>query len=249
MALMHRNDIEIHFEEAGSGHPLLLFAPGGMNSTIGMWRASPADPTQKPPWIDPAAVLSDELRVIAMDQRNSGESRAPVGAGDGWHSYTQDHIALLDHLGIERAHLMGGCIGSSYALALCAAAPERVTAAVLQNPIGLSADNRASFFGMVDHWGHQLQARRDDVSAESVAALRDAMFGGDFVFSVTRDFVRSCQAPLLVLPGDDAFHPEAVAREIVELAPNARLVPGWKGPAPETTPTIRDFLREHAPGR
>jgi pimeloyl-ACP methyl ester carboxylesterase len=182
-----------------------------------------------------------------MDQRNAGASRAPVDAGDGWPSYTADHVALLDHLGIERTHVMGGCIGCSYALALCAAAPDRVAAAVLQNPIGLTDTNRSDFFGMVDHWGRQLTGERADVSAEAVEGLRGNMFGGDFVFSVSREFVRSCAAPLLVLAGDDTFHPTVVAEEIVALAPDAEMVRDWKGPAPHTLETVRRFLLDHTP--
>jgi hypothetical protein len=117
---------------------------------------------------------------------------------------------------------------------------------VLLNPIGLSEDNRPSFFGIVDTWGKELQATREDVSPEAVGMLRDSMFGGDFVFSVTREFVSSCSVPLLVLPGDDAFHPTSVAQEIAELAPDATLVADWKGPAPHTLPAIRSFLRQHA---
>jgi pimeloyl-ACP methyl ester carboxylesterase len=216
-----------------------------MHSVGRFWSASPANPEQAPPWIDPTSQLSDRFRVIAMDQRNAGASRAPVRAGDGWPTYTADHIALLDDLGIERTHVMGGCIGCSYALGLCAAAPDRVASAVLQNPIGLTGTNRSDFFGMVDHWGRQLTAERGDVTPDAVGALRENMFGGDFVFSVSRDFVRSCTVPLLVLAGDDAFHPTAVAEEIVDLAPDAEMVRDWKGPAPHTLETVRRFLLDH----
>jgi len=201
------------------------------------------------PWIDPRKVLSDRFMVVAMDQRNAGSSSGHIGRGDGWHTYTDDHLALLDHLGLDRVHVMGGCIGSSYCLGVCRAAPERVTAAVLQNPIGLSADNREKFTAMFTGWGSDLRTRRGDVSEEAVAGFGQNMFGGDFVFSVDRDFVRECTVPLLVLSGSDEFHPREVAQEIADLAPDAQLVFDWAGPErhESTGALVRNFLVAHTP--
>jgi hypothetical protein len=74
----------------------------------------------------------------------------------------------------------------------------------------------------------------------------------DFVFTVTRDFVRNCQTPILVLPDDVPAHPYAVAMESVHLAPNAQvsLYP-WKDTAdkiPLAVRHIRTFLKAHRPG-
>jgi hypothetical protein len=75
------------------------------------------------------------------------------------------------------------------------------------------------------------------------------MYGGDFVFSVTRDFVRSVQAPLLVLMGNDIYHPSATSREIAEIAPNARLIERWKDPelVADTVSSVLEFLRASIP--
>lgn len=239
MPVVERGDLSLYYEEYGSGYPLLLFAPGGMRSTIDFWRRSPFDPT---------IALAGDFRVIAMDQRNAGRSRAPIGADD-WATYTADHLVLLDELGIDRCHLLGGCIGSSYCLGLCRAAPGRISAAVLQNPIGLSADNRDEFRGMFDDWAGEIGPDHPEAGEEALRAFRERMFGGEFVFSVSRDFVRSCRTPLLVLAGDDRFHPTATAREIVALAPNAELLPTWKTPdlVDETVGRVRAFLRSHRP--
>jgi pimeloyl-ACP methyl ester carboxylesterase len=220
-----------------------------MQSIAQLWRERPGAPGGQMPWIDPTTELSDQFQVVAMDQRNAGRSSAPISAADSWSTYTADHLALMDKLGFERVHVMGGCIGSSYCLGLCQAAPERVTAAVLQNPIGLSADNRDSFFGMFDGWAKQVQADRADVDADALASFRQSMFGGDFVFSVGRDFVRSSTTPFLVLSGNDEFHPRAVAEEIAELAPEADLVLTWTSPThhDETLRRVRDFLGRHTP--
>src|SRR5262245_5561373 len=118
----------LYYEEQGEGFPLLLLAPGGMRSTLERWGSAPFDPRKE---------LSGDFRVIAMDQRNAGRSSAPVRGSDGWHVYARDQLALLERLGIERCHLLGGCIGGAFCLGLIAAAPERVSAAVLQQPIGL----------------------------------------------------------------------------------------------------------------
>ncbi len=207
MPVLERDGAQIHYDVYGDGYPLILFAPGGMHSVAQMWRERPGAPGQPMPWIDPTTELSNQFQVVAMDQRNAGRSKAPISAADGWPTYTADHLALIDQLGFDQVHVMGGCIGSSYCLGLCQAAPERVTAAVLQNPIGLSADNRGNFFGMFDSWAGELQANRAEVDAPSLAAFRQSMFGGDFVFSVGRDFVHACTTPLLVLAGNDEFHP------------------------------------------
>src|SRR5258708_7412142 len=119
---------------------------------------------------------------------------------------------------------MGGCIGSSYAIGLSAAAPDRVTAAVLHNPIGLTADNRPKFYGMFDEWANEMRSTHPELNDEVAAAFRNRMFGGDFVFSVDRDFGRSSQIPLMVMPGGDDFHPRTVAEASVALAPDSVLV-------------------------
>jgi pimeloyl-ACP methyl ester carboxylesterase len=249
MPVMERGAARIYYELSGAGYPLVLFAPGGMHSIARMWRERPDAPGQPLPWIDPTVELAGDFLVVAMDQRNAGASSAPIAGSDGWESYTADHLALLDELGLERVHVMGGCIGSSYCLALCQAAPERVSAAVIQNPIGLSADNRQSFMNMFDDWASALAPREPDVSADALDSFRERMFGGDFVFSVGRDFVRTCPVPLLVLAGNDAFHPRPVAEEISALAPAAELVIEWAGPEHHgaTLRRVRQFLVAHTP--
>jgi pimeloyl-ACP methyl ester carboxylesterase len=240
MPNFERNGISIHFEEFGSGYPILLFAPGGMRSSIEFWPKSPFDPIKE---------LAADFRVIAMDQRNAGNSRAPLAAADGWHTYTGDHLALLDHLGIKRCHLMGGCIGSSYSLGVIQAAPERVSAAVLQNPIGLSPKNREMFFAMFDGWAQALKPQHPEIDDAGLREFRDRMYGGDFVFNVTRDFVRRLSTPLLILMGSDDYHPTPTSEEIAKLAPNAQMLRDWKTPdlIAQTVRRVREFLKANTP--
>lgn len=241
MPTFQRDAATIHYEEAGdpSAFPILLFAPGGMLSAAAFWERSP--------W-NPVTELAADFRVVAMDQRNAGQSSAPVTADDGWHSYTADHLALLDHLGIDRCHVLGGCIGGPYCLGVMQAAPGRVAAAVLQQPIGLSSENRDAFYGMFDSWADGLRAERSDVTDAALAPFRERMYGGDFVFNVSRDFVRGCDTPMLILMGDDLYHPMETSREIASLAPNAELVERWKqgDDLAAAVARVRAFLLEHA---
>ncbi|HUO04250.1 MAG TPA: alpha/beta hydrolase [Candidatus Binataceae bacterium] len=237
-----RGEISIHYEEFGSGYPILLFAPGGMRSSVEFWSKSPFDPTVE---------LAANFRLIAMDQRNAGESSAPVTGSDGWDSYASDHLALLDHLEIQRCHLMGGCIGSSFSLGLMKLAPNRVSAAILQNPIGLSPKNRPLFYSMFDDWAAALKRRNPQIDSAALASFRERMYGGDFVFNVSRDFVRSCRTPMLILCGSDDYHPTETSKEIASLAPNAELVENWKTPdlIGGTVKHVREFLVAHRPNR
>jgi pimeloyl-ACP methyl ester carboxylesterase len=234
-----RDDVSIYYEEHGSGFPLLLIAPGGMRSTIDAWSNGPWDPIEH---------LRSSYRVITMDQRNAGRSTAPIRASDSWHVYTEDQMALMDHLGAEGFHVAGMCIGGPYCMGLIEAAPERVASAVLFQTIGLS-DNRQAFFDMFDSWADDLKTSRDDVDPAAWEAFKQAMYGGDFLLNVSRDFVAACQTPLLVLCGKDLYHPEVTSREIAELAPLAQFIEHWKEPEYQAAAqgAVLEFLATNTP--
>jgi pimeloyl-ACP methyl ester carboxylesterase len=198
--------------------------------------------------MDPMTVLANRYRVVAMDQRNAGRSRAPIFASDDWHVYASDHLALANHLGLDRFHVIGGCIGASFCLTLCELAPSRITSAVLQNPIG-HADNREVFANLVESWAKDIRTERPEIGEHVLKNFGDNMFGGDFVFSVNREFVRQCKTPLLVMPGDDPPHPAAIGEEIIALVPNAETLRQWKGPEHLQTAIahVAAFLERHTP--
>ena len=248
MPVFSRPDVEIYYEVHGSGHPLLIFAPGGLRSQLAFWRESPGTPGAAPAWMDPMAALAPYFTVVGMDQRNAGKSRAKVTADDGWHSYAADHLALMDHLGHRRFHVMGGCIGGSFCLKACEIAPERVTAAVLQNPIGMH-ENRATWDAAVSGFGKTVRERDPAVGEATIAAFGRNMFGGDFVFSVSRDFVRTCRTPLLLQPGTDTPHPAETSAEIARLAPDIEVQRDWRGPEhlAESIRRVTAFLQRHTP--
>jgi pimeloyl-ACP methyl ester carboxylesterase len=248
MPVFTRPDAEISYEVHGSGHPLLLFAPGGLRSQLEFWRSSPSNPSAPPPWMNPMVDLAGRFTVIGMDQRNAGKSRGAVTETHGWHTYAGDHLALMDHLGHRRFHVMGGCIGATYCLTLCELAPERITAAVLQNPIGLH-ENRDTWDEAVSGFAKTMLARDPSLTEDVIRSFGHNMFGGDFVFSVSRDFVRRCRTPLLLQPGTDKPHPAATSAEIARLAPNLESQKDWYGPThlAESIRRVTDFLARHTP--
>ncbi len=218
---------QLHYEVHGSGYPVLLFAPGFLSSRIERWSTNPARPGVAQDWLDPIAELSSDFQLIALDVRNAGESRATIGPKDDWTAYTGDHLALLDHLAVKQCHVMGACIGVSFALDIARARPGLVSALVLQNPIGLSGTNRAALDHEFDLWADAVKAW-PNIDAQLLPGFRQRMFGGDFIFSVTREFVRQCRIPTLLMPGDDVVHPTEVSADLAR-APAVEILAPWKG--------------------
>ncbi len=209
----------LNYETRGAGFPVLLIAPGGMRSAISFWEHTPWNPMED---------LADRFMVVAMDQRNAGASTGPIAADHGWHTYAADQLALMDHLGLERFHVAGMCIGGPYAFGLIDAAPERVASAVLFQPIGRD-DNRQAFYDMFDSWAADLKDSRPEVSDADWQQFRANMYDGDAVlFNVDERFVEACNAPLLVLCGKDLYHPESTSRAIARLAPAVTFIEDWK---------------------
>ena len=238
MPIFRRDQVNIHYEIKGEGFPILLFAPGGMLSAASFW--------ENAEW-DPIKTLSSHFTVIAMDQRNAGASRAPVSGSDGWHSYAEDHLALLDHLNIDQTHLLGGCIGGPYCLGVIKAHRERVASAVLQQSIG-SDNNRELFYAMFDNWADAIKDEHPEAKAEDWLAFRSNMYDGGFLYNVDQDFVAACSVPMLVLMGSDPYHPETISRELADLAPNATLIEEWKNTEKDgTVAAVISFLKAATP--
>jgi pimeloyl-ACP methyl ester carboxylesterase len=247
MPLYERGEVRIHYEEAGSGFPLLVIPGGGLNSTVAGLATHPFNPFDE---------FKDEFRVIAADLRNAkgGQSTGPLEADRPWDAYTDDHIGLMDHLGVREFMVLGFCIGGPFIWNLLRRAPRRIAAAVLAQPSGFRPEMPDLFYqNNIKGWGPPLCERRPEITMAMVDAFLNKMYraNADFVFTVTRDFVRDCRTPILVLPDDVPAHPYAVAMETVHLAPNAQvsLYP-WKD-TPDKIPLavrhIRTFLRAHQP--
>ena len=242
MPSFRHGDATIHYEEFGRGFPILTFAPAGLQSTIEVW-SKPMAP------IDPTTEWADTFRVIAMDQRNAGgRSRAPITAKDGWDTYTGDHLALLDHLGIQRCHLYGQCIGGSFIFNLLKAAPARVASAVLAQPIGRVGAMPAGRTARFDAWAETVKDH-PEATPPVLDAFFQNLYGPGFVYCVDRAFVSTVRTPCLVLAGNDEAHPWAISEELSKLLPACDFVPEWKtGAALESVRVrVKEFLAKHTP--
>jgi pimeloyl-ACP methyl ester carboxylesterase len=243
-----KGNVRIRYEETGSGFPLLLIAGGGLNgSTIaGIQGGNPFDAVE---------ALRGEFRCIYADLRNSaGESTGPLEVDRPWDSHTDDHLGLMDHLGIDRFMVLGFCIAGPFIWNLLKRAPDRVVAAVPAQPAGFRPELPTSLYDSQSAgWGARVVERRTDFTSAMVDQYLTSMFRNnpDFVFTVTRDFVRSCQTPVLVLPDDSAGHSLDAAVESAMLAPNGQMsMYPWKD-TPEKIPLavrhVRSFLLSNRP--
>jgi pimeloyl-ACP methyl ester carboxylesterase len=129
----------IYYEVRGRGFPVLLFAPGAINSQVSFWNGSAVDPF----------AYADEFMLIGMDQRNAEKSPGPLAAPT-WAIHAADQRAVLDAVGVERTLIWGGCIGVAFVLRFIQEAPARVAGAVCQDPVGRldGVNTRATFFAM-----------------------------------------------------------------------------------------------------
>ena len=219
MPIYENGPVRLRYEEAGSGFPLLVIPGGGLNATIAGLANHAFNPMEE---------FSDSFRCIAMDLRNAngGQSEGPVDVERGWDAFADDQLGLMDHLGIEKFMVMGFCIGGPFCWNLLQRAPHRIVASVMVHPSGFRSDQPDIFYqNNIRDWAPALCERRDDVTMETIDAFLNKMYreNPDFVFTVTRDFVRGCETPVLVLPDDIPAHPYAVAMETALLAPNSQV--------------------------
>jgi pimeloyl-ACP methyl ester carboxylesterase len=238
-------NVRIRYAEIGTGFPLLAMPGGGLNSRISNW------PTAV---INIMAEFKNDFRVITMDQRNAsnGYSTGPVAVDNPWDAFADDQLGVMDHLGIRQFFFFGNCIGGPFAMKLMERAPARVVAAVLSQPVGHRPDKPDYMYESGrDVWAKEFRERRPDVSMATVEQYLHNLYRvqPDFVYSVSRDFAKSCQTPMLVLPDDIVAHPLQVAIDIASLAPNAEItVFPWKEPPELKARTInraRTFLKRH----
>src|ERR671934_582434 len=198
MPFYEKGNVRIHYEEAGAGFPLLVIPGGGLNSTVAGLATHPFNPFDE---------FQGEFRVIAADLRHAkgGQSTGPVEVDRPWDAYTDDHLGLMDHLKINKFMVIGFCIGGPFIWNLLKRAPNRVVAAVLAQPSGFRPEMPTLFYdNNMTGWGPDFVKRRPEITMEMVEKFLTKMYrtNPDFVFTVTRDFVRNCQTPVLILPDD-----------------------------------------------
>lgn len=248
MPFYERGPVRIYYEEVGSGFPLLIIPGGGLNSSIASLDTGvPFNPMKR---------YKDDFRCISADLRNAktGQSSGPLEIDRPWDAYSDDQLGLLDHLGISEFLVMGFCIGGPMIHNLLRLAPERVVAAAMMQPSGFRPEAPDLFYqNNITGWGPPLCEKRPDVTMEMVHDFLTSMYTNraDFVFTVTRDFVRSLQTPLLIAPDNVPAHPYEVAMEVADLAPNAEVtIFPWKDTPEhidEAVEHARRFLKAHEP--
>lgn len=130
MPIIDSGGIRTRYEVVGSGPPILMFSPGGFNATLDNWTTLGVYARTLP-----LETLRQHYTCIVFDRRETGQSGGRVEPLT-WGHYVAQGKGLLDHLGIERAHLMGGCLGCSTVLAFAVTHPSVVVSMVLYWPAG-----------------------------------------------------------------------------------------------------------------
>jgi pimeloyl-ACP methyl ester carboxylesterase len=248
MPIFENGPVTIRYEEAGAGFPMLAIPGGGLNGRVEVMGHAGS--------FNPLVEFADTHRVVSLDTRNAngGGTTGPLEAGKAWDAFTDDQLALMDHLGIDKFVVTGFCIGGPLIWNLLRRAPDRVVAAILAHPSGFRPEQPDLFYqNNMAGWAPAFMESRPEVSRETVELFLHKMYraNADFVFTVTRDFVRACQTPILIMPDDVAAHPYAMAMETARLAPHAEvsLFP-WREPAGGVALALRHartFLKAHTP--
>jgi pimeloyl-ACP methyl ester carboxylesterase len=240
-----KGDVRIRYAEIGSGFPLLATPGGGLNSRIINWPSAAINIMEE---------FKNDFRVITMDQRNAnnGYSTGPIPVDNPWDAFADDQLGVMDHLGIRQFFYFGNCIGGPFGMKLMEREPARVTAAILSQPVGHRPDQPDYMYNSgKDVWAKEFRERRPDVPMATIEAYLHNLYRvrPDFVYSVSREFAKSCQTPILVLPDDVTAHPLQTSIDIASLAPNAEItVFPWKEPPELKARTIhraRTFLKRH----
>jgi pimeloyl-ACP methyl ester carboxylesterase len=237
--------VKIHYQEWGTGFPLMLISGGGLGGSKIEGLTNPFD----------AIEFKNEYRCIGADLRTStGSSSGPLEVDRPWEMFADDQIGLMDHLGIDKFMVMGFCIGGPLIWNLLKRAPNRIVAAVAAQPSGCRAENPMLMYETnMMGWGPDYVKRHPNVTMAQIDQFLTKMYKSnpDFIWPVTRDFVKACQNPVLILPDDIPAHPYKVAMEAAMLAPKAEVsMFPWKEPKeriPLAVRQIRSFLKAHRP--
>ena len=248
MPFYERGSVRIYYEDVGSGFPLLIIPGGGLNSSISSLNtAVPFNPLER---------YRNDFRCIAADLRNAdlGRSTGPLETDRPWDAYSDDQLGLMNHLGIQEFLVMGFCIGGPMIHNLLKLAEDRVVAAAMMQPSGFSPEYPNIFYeNNTERWAPQLCEKRSDVTMAQVHDFLTNMYTdrADFVFTVSRDFVRSLQTPLLIAPDNVPAHPYEAAMEVAEIAPNSETtIFPWKDSQENIDRVVdhaRRFLKLHEP--
>ena len=228
--------IRTYYEIVGEGPPLLMYAPGGFDGTVEKWRT--ASVYQRTRMLEH---LAQRFRCILFDRRECGRSGGRVEA-IGWQHYALQGKLLLETLGIERAHLMGGCMGCSPVLAFSTLYPQSAISMVLYWPVGgakyrirgetrvaehLAFAQRAGLQGVVSHALEEGKPFGGDAKAGPWASVlqRDAAFAAAYVRIEMDSYVATVRAMGAALFDRDTS-PGAEPEDLMKVETPALVVPG-----------------------
>jgi pimeloyl-ACP methyl ester carboxylesterase len=228
--------IRTNYEIVGEGAPLLMYAPAGFDATIEKWRTQGVYARTK--MLDH---LARHFRCILFDRRECGRSGGRIEAIT-WQHYARQGKLLLEHLGIERAHLMGGCMGCPPILSFAVLFPESVSSLVLYWPVGgakyrirgrsrfaehVQFVHQAGLQGVVSHALKEGKPFSADAKAGPWASVlqRDAAFAAAFVRQEKDNYVKAVEATGAALFDRDTS-PGAEPEQLMKLAIPACIVPG-----------------------
>ena len=163
--------IETRYELLGSGPPLLMYAPGGFDATVEKWSTQGVYAT-----IKLLEHLPASYTCIAFDRRETGRSGGRVERIT-WHDYARQGKSLLERLGFERAHVMGGCMGVSAAVAFGIAYPRATRSLVLYWPVGGARYRMNGQLRFAEHLG--FVQRRGLADVVELVRAEGKSFGAD----------------------------------------------------------------------
>ncbi|MEK6600636.1 MAG: alpha/beta hydrolase [Candidatus Binatota bacterium] len=253
MAVAMVDGLEVYYETRGSGAPLLMLAPGGFDATIEKWLATNA-------WkeINALEKLSSQFQLIIYDRREAGRSGGRVERLR-WDLYARQAKGLLDHLKIDSAFVLGGCMGCSVALAFAVSFPEATRALVLHWPVGgyrWKANSRERFArhaalvrerglaGVVERAREKGSFWQDPESGPWAPCIaRDARFAEAFASQDQQRYLGIVEASGRALFDRDTA-PGAEPEEIMGIKAPALIVPGDD---PSHATSAAHYLRECLP--
>jgi 3-oxoadipate enol-lactonase len=214
-----------------------------------------------------ARLLADRTTMVVLpDVRGYGRSVCTDPARHTWAQYADDVIALLNHLGVQRAVVGGAGLGATITLRAALARPDRVRAAMIIGVEDIEDDEKKKAeIAFLDAFADRVRAKGIEAAWEPIlkdlapiigVMVRDAIprsdpasiaaaaaIGRDRSFR-TVDELGVVTAPTLIIPGMDARHPAAIAEELARVLPQGRLAPVTIS---AELLTVDDFARAFAP--
>ncbi len=193
--------VKIHYLDEGAGEPVLLIH--GFNASA------------RTNWGLPGVIrnLTPHYRVIAMDCRGHGQSDKPTEVQDYGVKMVEDVIALLDHLKIEKAHIVGYSMGGMITMKLLATHPERVKSAVV-----------GGMGWFHTRWGQPLRLEAPGTLRGAESSSREACFKGFLALQVSEEEIKAIKTPMTILIGENDPIRKRYVQPLMKIRPDIPVV-------------------------